>query len=164
VRIDPSQPSPTFLTWIVACGRDYAVRIATGNQEHSVAEDGFAGITVQVLCDRPHVSTVKAAAIVGIGRSNVIDIGSPEGKGIDLDILETRISEYAASFERDRKVAFVVLSFGEVNTVGERFHFGQASWLTWVRRESSVPTLQKYAKYAINIMSGCISTLVPISE
>ncbi|CEL56909.1 hypothetical protein RSOLAG1IB_08187 [Rhizoctonia solani AG-1 IB] len=100
----------------MTCGRDYAVRIGTGNQEHSVAEDGFAGITVQVLCDRPHASIVKAAAIVGIGRSNVIDIGSPEGKGIDLDILETRISEYAASFERDRKVAFVVLSFGEVNT------------------------------------------------
>ncbi|CAE6446321.1 unnamed protein product [Rhizoctonia solani] len=100
----------------MTCGRDYAVRTATGNQEHSVAEDGFAGITVQVLCDRPHVSTVKAAAIVGIGRSNVVDVGSPDGKGIDLNTLEARLSEYAASFERDRKVAFVVLSFGEVNT------------------------------------------------
>ncbi|KAG8748323.1 hypothetical protein FRC11_012047, partial [Ceratobasidium sp. 423] len=100
----------------MACGRDYAVRTATGNQEHSVAEDGFAGITVQVLCDRPHASTVKAAALVGIGRSNVIDIGSSDGKGIDLNVLEAKLSEYAASFERDRKAAFVVLSFGEVNT------------------------------------------------
>ncbi|CAE6461896.1 unnamed protein product [Rhizoctonia solani] len=100
----------------MACGRDYAVRTATGNREHSVAEDGFAGITVQALCDRPHASTVKAAALVGIGRSNVIDIGSPDGKGIDLNALEARLSEYAGSFERDRKAAFVVLSFGEVNT------------------------------------------------
>ncbi|CUA77030.1 hypothetical protein RSOLAG22IIIB_06466 [Rhizoctonia solani] len=100
----------------MASGRDYAVRTATGNQEHSVAEDGFAGITVQVLCDRPHASTVKAAGLVGIGRSNVLDIGSPDGKGIDLKILEAKLSEYATSFERDRKVAFVVLSFGEVNT------------------------------------------------
>ncbi|KAF8752520.1 Pyridoxal-dependent decarboxylase conserved domain [Rhizoctonia solani] len=100
----------------MTCGRDYAVRTATGNQEHSVAEDGFAGITVQVLCDRPHASIVKATAIVGIGRSNVIDIGSSDGKGINLSVLEARLSEYATSFERDRKAAFVVLSFGEVNT------------------------------------------------
>ncbi|KAH7337233.1 pyridoxal phosphate-dependent transferase [Rhizoctonia solani] len=100
----------------MACGRDYAVRTATGKQEHSVAEDGFAGITVQVLCDRPHASTVKAASIVGIGRSNVIDIGSSDGKGVDLGVLEAKLSEYTATFERDRKAAFVVLSFGEVNT------------------------------------------------
>lgn len=71
-----------------------------------------------MLCDRPHASTVKAAALVGIGRSNVIDIGASDGKGIDLNVLEARLSGYSASFERDRKVAFVVLSFGEVNTVG----------------------------------------------
>lgn len=100
----------------LACGREYAVRTATGNQDHSVAEDGFAGITVQVLCDRPHASTIKAASLVGIGRSNVIDMGSADGSGIDLKLLEAKLSEYVGSFEKERKAAFVVLSFGEVNT------------------------------------------------
>ncbi|KAB5590679.1 hypothetical protein CTheo_5875 [Ceratobasidium theobromae] len=100
----------------MACGRDYAVRTATGNEEHSVAEDGFAGTTVQVLCDRPHASTIKAAALVGIGRSNVIDMGSPDGRGVNLDQLESKLSKFATSFEKERKTAFVVLSFGEVNT------------------------------------------------
>jgi hypothetical protein len=104
----------------VACGRDYAVQNATGNEQHSVAEDGFAGITVQVLCDRPHASTIKAAALVGIGRSNVIDMGSPDGRGIDLNLLEVKLSGYAASFEKERKAAFVALSFGEINTVSHK--------------------------------------------
>jgi hypothetical protein len=101
----------------LACGRDHAVQTALGNQNHSVAEDGFGGVTVHVLCDRPHASTVKAAALVGIGRSNVFDLGAADGRGIDVAVLEKKLAEYASSFEKERKVAFVVLSYGEVNTV-----------------------------------------------
>lgn len=54
-----------------ACGRDFAVRKALNDPSYSVAEDGFGGVTVKVLSDRPHASLVKAASIVGIGRSNV---------------------------------------------------------------------------------------------
>ena len=56
---------------IVATGRDFAVRQALGDPTHSVAEDGFGGVIVKVLSDRPHASLLKAASVVGIGRSNV---------------------------------------------------------------------------------------------
>lgn len=102
-----------------------------------MAEDGFGDVTVKVLADRPHASLVKAAAIVGIGRSNVshrrsdrrmtgfmnnchsfllqvIDVYDPTTKGINFQKLE----ELLASSTPENKIGFIVSpSFGEVNTV-----------------------------------------------
>lgn len=64
----------------------------------------------------------------------MIDIGSPDGQGIDLVQLEQTLSEYAASFEKSRKAAFVVLSYGEVNTV--RIHDYMRVCFLIVTRES----------------------------
>ncbi|KAF8319744.1 PLP-dependent transferase [Clavulina sp. PMI_390] len=97
----------------LACGRDFAVRSALNDPNYSVAEDGFGGVTVKVLGDRIHSSTMKAAAIVGIGRSNVIDVHDPVTKGFDLKKLE----ELLASSTPENKTGFIVCpSFGEVNT------------------------------------------------
>jgi hypothetical protein len=83
-----------------------------------VAEDGFAGVTVKVYADRPHASLVKAAATVGIGRANVVDLAQPVGDGesvgIALDELETHLK---AAAPRSGTAAVVSLSFGEVSTV-----------------------------------------------
>jgi hypothetical protein len=54
-----------------ACARDFAIRHAIQDPEYSTAEHGFAGAKVIVLTDRPHASLLKAASLVGIGRSNV---------------------------------------------------------------------------------------------
>ncbi|QRV92139.1 Pyridoxal-dependent decarboxylase conserved domain [Ceratobasidium sp. AG-Ba] len=103
----------------LACGRDFAVRTALSDPNYSVAEDGFGGITVQVLCDRPHASTVKAAGIVGIGRANVVDLGNDSGE-MDVQKLETRLkeieSERTGNDGKGKSGVFVVLSHGEVNT------------------------------------------------
>lgn len=66
-----------FTFHYVAAGRDYAIREALGDPSYSVAEDGFGGVNVRVLSDRPHASLYKAAAIVGIGRSNVRSLDYP---------------------------------------------------------------------------------------
>lgn len=62
---------PSHLFPPPAIGRDFAVRQALGDPTYSVAEDGFGGVEVKVLSDRPHASLLKAASVVGIGRSNV---------------------------------------------------------------------------------------------
>ncbi|GJJ15358.1 hypothetical protein Clacol_009634 [Clathrus columnatus] len=113
----------------LALGRDYAVRTALGSPNHSVSEDGFGGVTVQVFCDRPHASLLKAAALVGIGRSNVIDLGkklSHDGGndntfGMDLNELEERLKETTTTtllggVNGNKTAAVVAISFGEVNT------------------------------------------------
>ncbi|KAG8740297.1 hypothetical protein FRC10_004515 [Ceratobasidium sp. 414] len=102
----------------LACGRDFAVRTALADPTYSVAEDGFGGVTVQVLSDRPHSSTIKAASITGIGRANVIDLGRTDGSGMDLEKLEERLVEYEqANKAGGKKGVVVALSYGEVNTV-----------------------------------------------
>lgn len=102
----------------LALGRDHAVRHALGSSTHSVSEDGFAGIKVTVYTDRPHASLLKAAAIVGIGRANVVDLGKPvagtDTIGIDLGELEGYIGDAGPGSGR---AVVVSLSFGEVNTV-----------------------------------------------
>lgn len=61
-----------------ACGRDYAIRQALGNPTYSVGDDGFPpGIQVRVLTDRHHASIEKAAAVVGIGRRNIVELIVP---------------------------------------------------------------------------------------
>lgn len=85
-----------------------------------MSEDGFGGVTVKVITDRPHASLMKAAAVVGIGRANVVDLGKQIGQsgviGIDLEELERIFQETAPG---SGKAAMVSLSFGEVNTVSE---------------------------------------------
>jgi len=101
----------------MAIARDHAVRNSLGSSTHSVAEDGFGGITVKVFTDRPHASLLKASAIVGIGRANVVDLGkridNSEIIGIDLVELERNLKDTAPG---SGKAAVVSLSFGEVNT------------------------------------------------
>ncbi|KIJ45920.1 hypothetical protein M422DRAFT_29566 [Sphaerobolus stellatus SS14] len=116
----------------MAVARDYAIQQTlktNANSPYSVSEYGFGGVVVKVYTDRPHSSLLKAAAITGIGRSNVIDLGKPikrEGDdnadsgtfGIDLAELEKYLKEAAESSATSgvRTAAIVVLSFGEVNT------------------------------------------------
>ncbi|KAF8490899.1 pyridoxal phosphate-dependent transferase [Gautieria morchelliformis] len=101
----------------LALGRDYAVRHALASSTHSVSEDGFGGVTVKVYSDRPHASLLKAAATVGIGRANVIDLGKIIGDsgtiGIELGELEKYLKEAAPG---SGTAAIVSLSFGEVST------------------------------------------------
>ncbi|KAG8704049.1 hypothetical protein FRC09_003801 [Ceratobasidium sp. 395] len=102
----------------LACGRDSAVRTALSDPIYSVAEDGFGGVTVQVLSDRPHSSTVKAAGITGIGRANVVDLGRADGSGMDLAKLEEYLVEYEKGKQAgEKKGIMIALSYGEVNTV-----------------------------------------------
>lgn len=66
---------------IPANGREFAVRHAMGDNEYSVAEDGFGGVIVKVLADQPHASMLKAASLTGIGRSNVRVVSSSLSPG-----------------------------------------------------------------------------------
>jgi hypothetical protein len=72
-----------------------------------------------VYSDRPHGSLLKASGIVGIGRSNVVDLGRKTGDGdvvgIDLGELEKYLGE--AAEPGSRIGAVVSLSFGEISTV-----------------------------------------------
>ncbi|KAF8516439.1 hypothetical protein BU17DRAFT_67449 [Hysterangium stoloniferum] len=101
----------------LALARDYAVRKALGSPTYSVAEDGFGGATVKVYSDRPHASLIKASGIVGLGKSNVVDIGRKSGAsgvvGIDLEELEKYLKEAAPGSGIG---AVVSLSFGEIST------------------------------------------------
>lgn len=104
-------------TGTLALARDHAIRHAL-TQGYSASEHGLAGIALKVYSDRPHASLFKAAAIVGIGRANVVDVsrkrGSGDEVGIDLEELETYLK---ATPPGSGKGAIVSLSFGEVNTV-----------------------------------------------
>jgi len=91
----------------LGCGREHAVRNILG-KDHSVADDGFAGVKVIVFADRPHASLLKAAALIGIGRKNFVQLGSTA-----LEI-EDQLRTCGPGTGRG---AIVSLSYGEVNTV-----------------------------------------------
>lgn len=77
-----------------------------------MAEDGFPpGGGVEVLGVKVHASIVKAAAIVGIGRKNCIDLDDGYLK-FDLVKLEARLK---ANVEAG-KGSIIVVGAGEVNT------------------------------------------------
>jgi len=115
----------------LALGRQAVIsRIKSGNNseiEYSVAEDGFGGIEIDILCAGAHASIRKAASIVGIGRSRVIEIVkslngntdesfNKEGRDLvafDLIELEKRLKD---AKENGRGV-IVCPAYGEVNTV-----------------------------------------------
>jgi glutamate/tyrosine decarboxylase-like PLP-dependent enzyme len=92
---------------VLACGREHAIRTVLG-EDYSVAEDGFGGVTITVFSDRAHCSLVKAAALVGIGRKNFVQLGSTRGE------IEKQLQSCGSGTGRG---AIVSLSFGEVNTV-----------------------------------------------
>ncbi|CAG7971364.1 unnamed protein product [Penicillium salamii] len=104
----------------LACGREYVLQQAAqkkGSQLQSVGEEGLfevmsaLGLTgVQVLSTLPHSSLVKAAGVLGIGRSNVRNIcHASDPLCFDLEQLEKELA-------RTDKVSIVAVSCGEVNT------------------------------------------------
>ncbi|KAJ5773244.1 hypothetical protein N7457_008140 [Penicillium paradoxum] len=104
----------------LACGREFVLQKAAerkGCQLQSVGEEGLFEVLnaldlsgVQVLSTLPHSSLVKAAGVLGIGRSNVHNICQAEDPlRFDIDKLEKELA-------RKDKVSIVAVSCGEVNT------------------------------------------------
>jgi glutamate/tyrosine decarboxylase-like PLP-dependent enzyme len=87
---------------------------------YSIAEYGFPSClpspAIVVLAVSPHASFLKAAAVSGIGRSNVINMPHATGdeNGFDLAELQKRLQ---SEKERGAKV-IVGITMGEVNTGG----------------------------------------------
>ncbi|KAK5126332.1 hypothetical protein LTR85_010568 [Meristemomyces frigidus] len=105
----------------LACGREFVVEEAARrrSQRISVAEHGIpqamkaAGLDrIQVLTTVPHSSLRKAAAVVGLGRQCVVEVGcysESETHRFDMHALELRLSEPSSA-------SIVVVSCAEVNT------------------------------------------------
>ena len=105
----------------LACGREHIIQKsashASSQQSISVAEIGihkammWAGITdVQILTTVPHSSLRKAASIVGLGRTAVIDVGRTDlPHRFDIAFLEDNLREAKAA-------SIVAVSCAEVNT------------------------------------------------
>ncbi|GAA5825117.1 hypothetical protein JCM3770_002505 [Rhodotorula araucariae] len=102
-------------------GRDWAVarvKRAQGFPRWSVPEDGMGGVEIDVFVADAHASIRKAAALAGLGRRTVVQVGDAraESEGrlvcMDLRVLEERLRDNAAS----GRGSIVVTSFGEVNT------------------------------------------------
>lgn len=104
----------------LACGREFVLQKAAqrkGSQLQSVGEEGLFEVLsalglsgVQVLSTLPHSSLVKAAGVLGIGRSNVRNIcRADDSLRFDLEKLEKELA-------RTDKVSIVAISCGEVNT------------------------------------------------
>lgn len=105
----------------LACGREYVIQEAGKRKgvEASVGTDGLleasrkAGIEkVQIITTVPHSSLGKAASIVGLGRSCIVDVGMSQGRHhFDFALLEEKLRESG-----DRTASIVVVSCAEVNT------------------------------------------------
>ncbi|KAJ5856378.1 uncharacterized protein N7529_010322 [Penicillium soppii] len=104
----------------LACGREFVLQNAAqrkGSKLQSVGEEGFFEVLsslslsgVQVLSTLPHSSLVKAAGVLGIGRSNVRNVCCTDDPlRFDLEKLEKELA-------RTDKVSIVAISCGEVNT------------------------------------------------
>jgi glutamate/tyrosine decarboxylase-like PLP-dependent enzyme len=104
----------------LACGREFVLQKAAErkrSQLQSVGEEGLFEVLsalglsgVQVLSTLPHSSLVKAAGVLGIGRSNVRNICRSDNPLLfDLEALENELA-------RTDKVSIVAISCGEVNT------------------------------------------------
>ncbi|CAM0142915.1 hypothetical protein VKS41_002510 [Umbelopsis sp. WA50703] len=79
-----------------------------------IAEDGFCGKTIKLIGGSVHSSVIKAAAMVGIGRRNCIDVSlDDEGHQWDLEQLEKILSEQQL---KDNEASIVVVGYGEINT------------------------------------------------
>ncbi|KAJ5826086.1 hypothetical protein N7474_003224 [Penicillium riverlandense] len=104
----------------LACGREYVLTKAAEKKASlvkSAAEDGLFEVLqalglsgVQVLSTLPHSSLVKAAGVLGIGRSNVHNICRADNPlHFDMERLEAELA-------RTDKASIVAVSCGEVNT------------------------------------------------
>ncbi|KAL4979044.1 pyridoxal phosphate-dependent transferase [Aspergillus desertorum] len=128
LRLDHDWLNGTFTTGAtasnilgLACGREYVVRQALRKRRltsaQGVGETGLfeamhsAGLSgIQVLSTMPHSSLVKAAGVLGIGRSNVQDVSA------DNDPLVFDLNKVEARLRDPTKAAIVAVSCGEVNT------------------------------------------------
>nr|POE48827.1 l-2,4-diaminobutyrate decarboxylase [Quercus suber] len=103
----------------LACGREYVVQGAARrlSSEASIAEHGIAEAmkiakldTIQILSTVSHSSLRKAASVVGLGRTAVIDTSlSGEPHRFDLDAVRTAI-------QKPNTASIIVVSCAEVNT------------------------------------------------
>lgn len=104
-----------------------------GHDNWSVAEHGLAGsdMPIKVFVSQAHASIKKAAALAGIGRANVIDVGRRAGcTGLDerddssaahgrmecLDFDLQRLDAELRHCQQINQPAIVVVSMGEVVT------------------------------------------------
>ncbi|KAJ3266641.1 hypothetical protein HDU77_011389 [Chytriomyces hyalinus] len=96
----------------LATGRE-AVALSVMGPDFSVADYGFAGFKVTVLHASGHASIAKAAAIVGIGRKNCVDLADePNSPHFDMTRLESLLGK-----SKDEKTGvIIVISSGEVNS------------------------------------------------
>lgn len=103
----------------LACGREFVITEMARRQGKAacVSENGIvkamqhAGIDdIQILTTVPHSSLRKAASIVGLGRTSVIDLGLYKAKhNFDLAALEEAL-------KKPRTASIVSISCAEVNT------------------------------------------------
>ena len=105
----------------LALGRQFVISHILG-RPYSVAEDGFGGVEIDILTVEAHASIRKAAALVGIGRSRVLEMGyREEESGAELMAFDLRKLELALKHAKENKRGVIVCpSYGEVNTVSER--------------------------------------------
>jgi glutamate/tyrosine decarboxylase-like PLP-dependent enzyme len=102
----------------LSLGREYVVRrikAAQGVKDYSVADSG-CDVPIRVYSAGAHASTSKAASILGIGRTNVVELVDVQRTDsfvcFDLDLLEEELKKcQELGFG-----AIVVASIGEVNT------------------------------------------------
>lgn len=103
----------------LACGREYVVAEAArrrGN-EASISRDGLlaaiqkAGLkNIQILTTTPHSSLRKAASILGLGHSSVVDVSDPTATHrFSHDALEKAL-------ETPHTASIIAISAAEVNT------------------------------------------------
>ncbi|PVG01385.1 PLP-dependent transferase [Serendipita vermifera] len=99
----------------LACGRDFAIQKALGDPSYSTSDHGYpAGLEVKVLTDRHHASIEKAAAIIGIGRNNVVNLSNDLGVDNFATVLKQTLEDYK---KLEKRIApIVVISHAEVNT------------------------------------------------
>ena len=112
----------------LVCGREYIINKAITRyreQQKSQVDEGSVSVgekgllaacraadieNIHVLTTMPHSSLGKAASIVGLGRSSVIDVSKDEdGLTFDLSKLKTQL-------ELKNTVSIVAISCAEVNT------------------------------------------------
>jgi hypothetical protein len=136
VRIPSFSPSSLLTPGLPACGRD-ALLLGSPHlpKGYTIAEHGFPpqiptsgsgqGFVpaIKVLTVKAHGSILKAAAITGIGRANVVDIAEGMGEGnewgLAFDVF--RLEEELKEAESIGQGVIVVVTLGEVNTVSRTF-------------------------------------------
>ncbi|ETN39838.1 uncharacterized protein HMPREF1541_06064 [Cyphellophora europaea CBS 101466] len=118
----------------LALGREFTLATAgrrfSAHPPVSVAEEGLlsaasrAGVhEIRILSALPHSSVLKAAAILGLGRSSFIDISRPTSGGLELDL--TKLETEASAPHR---ACILVVGAGEVNSGRFATRGGLAQW------------------------------------